>query len=178
VNGAGFRDFTVAGMVNQAASRTTKTGRQMGSFVLEDKEGTLEIVLFGEDYLKYSHFLVDDQLLFVRGRVQKPSWGSKDGPVRYVIQVMEMKLLADVLSTAQKMEISLDLHQLTPAKLSEMHDLFSAYSGDKRVTFRIQEGEQGVRILGRSRNLRVRLERPLLEALESVVGEQAIKILA
>ena len=178
VNGAGFRDFTVAGMVNQAASRTTKTGRQMGSFVLEDKEGTVEIVLFGEDYLKYSHFLVDDQLLFVRGRVQKPSWGSKDGPVRYVIQVMEMKLLADVLSTAQKMEISLDLHQLTPAKLSEMHDVFSAYSGDKRVTFRIQEGEQGVRILGRSRNLRVRLERPLLEALESVVGEQAIKILA
>jgi DNA polymerase-3 subunit alpha len=150
----------------------------MGSFVLEDKEGSVEIVLFGEDYLKFSHFLVDDQLLFVRGRVQKPNWGPKDGPVRYVIQVIEMKLLADVLSTAQKMEISLDLHQLTPAKLSEMHRIFSAHSGDKRVTFRIQEGEQGVRILGRSRTLRVRLERPLLEALESVVGEQAIKLLA
>jgi DNA polymerase-3 subunit alpha len=177
VNGSGFRDFTVAGMVQQSVSRMTKSNREMGSFVLEDKEGAVEMVLFGEDYLKFKHLLANDQLLLIRGRVQKPSWGGKDGaPERYMIQILEIKLLADVLRSAQKLEVTLDLEHMTPAAVERMQQAFAAHPGDKRVSFAIREGEQGIKIIGKSRNTRVQLEQPLLLELESIVGEQALKL--
>ena len=179
VNGSGFRDFTVAGMVQQAVSRMTKSGREMGSFVLEDKEGAVEMVLFGEDYLKFKHLIANDQLLLIRGRVQKPSWGGKDGaPERYMIQILEIKLLADVLRSAQKLEVTLDLEHMTPAAVGRIQQAFAAHPGDKRVSFAIREGEQGIKIIGKSRNTRVQLEQPLLLELESIVGEQSLKLSA
>jgi hypothetical protein len=46
------------------------------------------------------------------------------------------------------------------------------------VSFAIREGEQGIKIIGKSRNTRVQLEQPLLLELESIVGEQALKLSA
>jgi hypothetical protein len=46
------------------------------------------------------------------------------------------------------------------------------------VSFAIREGEQGIKIIGKSRNTRVQLEQPLLLELESIVGEQSLKLSA
>jgi hypothetical protein len=67
---------------------------------------------------------------------------------------------------------------MTPAALERMQQAFATYPGDKRVSFAIREGEQGVKIIGKSRNTRVQLEQPLLLELESIVGEQALKLSA
>jgi len=59
VQGKGARDFVVAGIVTNAQVRTTRTGREMGSFVLEDEEGATEFVLFGQQFLDLRSFFVN-----------------------------------------------------------------------------------------------------------------------
>jgi hypothetical protein len=91
---------------------------------------------------------------------------------------LEIKLLADVLRSAQKLEVTLDLEHMTPAAVGRIQQAFAAHPGDKRVSFAIREGEQGIKIIGKSRNTRVQLEQPLLLELESIVGEQSLKLSA
>jgi len=59
IQGKGSRDFVVAGIVTNAQVRTTRTGREMGSFVLEDEEGATEFVLFGQQFLDQRSFFVN-----------------------------------------------------------------------------------------------------------------------
>jgi len=59
-------EVTVAGLI--VAVRTRNTSRGRAAFVtLDDRTGRLELALFGDDYRRYSHLLVKDELLVARG---------------------------------------------------------------------------------------------------------------
>ena len=47
----------LAGIVVKTIERLTKKGQPFGLFTIEDFNGTIDMALFGEDYLKNKHFL-------------------------------------------------------------------------------------------------------------------------
>ncbi|MDI9357552.1 MAG: DNA polymerase III subunit alpha [Phycisphaerales bacterium] len=61
----------IAGMITAAQHRKTKTGREYGSFVLEDKTGSQSFNIWAENYLKYKHFLQVDQAVYIKGSFVK-----------------------------------------------------------------------------------------------------------
>jgi len=61
----------LAGIVVKTAERLTKRGQPFGLFTIEDFRGTLDMALFGEDYLKNKHFLVIGNFLYLTGRVEE-----------------------------------------------------------------------------------------------------------
>ena len=87
------RELLFAGIVTSAGHKTTKTGRPFGNFVLEDYDGTIQLALFSEDYLKYKHFLNKDSLLFIKARVQ-PKYGQNN---LFELKIHAIELLSEVL---------------------------------------------------------------------------------
>jgi DNA polymerase-3 subunit alpha len=61
------KNFRLAGLVVDAQHRVTKTGRQFGSFVMEDYTGKCEFMLWSDDYTRYAHYLEKGKNLFVTG---------------------------------------------------------------------------------------------------------------
>ena len=61
------KSYKLAGLVVDAQHRVTKTGRQFGSFTIEDYSGKCELLLWSDDYTKYSNYLEKGKNLFITG---------------------------------------------------------------------------------------------------------------
>ncbi len=61
------RTFRLAGLVTDAQHRVTRTGRQFGSFIMEDYSGKSEFTLWSDDYIKFNNYLEKGKNLFVAG---------------------------------------------------------------------------------------------------------------
>ncbi|HMO10394.1 MAG TPA: DNA polymerase III subunit alpha, partial [Actinotalea sp.] len=62
---------TVCGLVTNLQRRMSKNGNPWASLTLEDMDGSVEVLFFGETYLAYSTTLAEDAVLTVRGRVRR-----------------------------------------------------------------------------------------------------------
>ncbi len=65
------KSYRLAGLVVDAQHRVTKTGKQFGSFVIEDYTGKSEFMLWSEDYAKYSNYLEKGKNLFMTGNFRQ-----------------------------------------------------------------------------------------------------------
>jgi DNA polymerase-3 subunit alpha len=71
-NGNGEKQVIIGGMITKIRYNLTKTGRNAGSkmavFVLEDLQGQVEVVLFPDALSEFAPVLVEDTVVFVRGK--------------------------------------------------------------------------------------------------------------
>jgi DNA polymerase-3 subunit alpha len=71
-NGNGEKQVIIGGMITKIRYNLTKTGRNAGSkmavFVLEDLQGQIEVVLFPDALSEFAPVLVEDTVVFVRGK--------------------------------------------------------------------------------------------------------------
>lgn len=61
------RTFRIAGLVASAHHRISKTGNKYGVLVLEDYSGKMEIMLFKDQYVKFTNYLEAGMVLYVTG---------------------------------------------------------------------------------------------------------------
>jgi DNA polymerase-3 subunit alpha len=61
------KPYRLAGLVVDAQHRVSKTGKQFGSFIIEDYTGKAEFMLWSEDYARYSNYLEKGKNLFMMG---------------------------------------------------------------------------------------------------------------
>ncbi|KAF0208435.1 MAG: DNA polymerase III alpha [Actinobacteria bacterium] len=66
-----------AGIVTKTDRIATKAGKLMGTFVLEDLEGSMEGVLFPQTYDKYRELIVVDAVVRIRAKVESSDRGTK-----------------------------------------------------------------------------------------------------
>jgi DNA polymerase-3 subunit alpha len=138
------KNLSFGGIVTNVQHRTAKNGKGWATFVLEGYDESYEFRIFDEDYLKYRHFLLQNQFVFFKINV-KEGWvnretGKKSDPR---IQFIDAKMLADVLpSFAKKLIIHLDIKELHSNFVAELNELFTANKGDHSVTFEVMELER------------------------------------
>ncbi|QNM05067.1 DNA polymerase III subunit alpha [Qiania dongpingensis] len=63
------RIVTVGGMITGKTVKTTKTNQLMAFLTIEDMVGTVEVIVFPRDYENSRALLVEDNKVFIRGRV-------------------------------------------------------------------------------------------------------------
>jgi len=75
------KTYRLAGLVVEAQHRVSKTGKQFGSFTIEDYTGKSEFMLWSEDYTRYANYLEKGKNLFLSGgfrqRFSKPEFEFK-----------------------------------------------------------------------------------------------------
>jgi DNA polymerase-3 subunit alpha len=62
---------TIAGLITSLQRKMSKNGNPWAAVTIEDLEGSVEVMFFGETYLAYSTALAEDQVVAVRGRIRR-----------------------------------------------------------------------------------------------------------
>ncbi len=169
VQGKGARDFVVAGIVTNAQVRTTRTGREMGSFVLEDEEGATEFVLFGQQFLDLRSFFVNDLMVLVRGRVQRPAWARDDNQAKLVADIHKIQLLSELFDReARGLTLFAAVQDITPATWGELAQILRAHPGKQRLQFHIGDAASQTQLRLPSRGSGVQISRELLGHLDEL----------
>ncbi|AEG44071.1 DNA polymerase III subunit alpha [Isoptericola variabilis] len=76
---------TVAGLITSLQRKMSKNGNPWAAVTIEDLEGAVEVMFFGETYLAYSTILAEDQVITLKGRVRR-----RDDQMQ--LQAMEVSL--------------------------------------------------------------------------------------
>jgi DNA polymerase-3 subunit alpha len=157
------RDVSVAGIVTDVQHRVSaKSGKGWAMFTIEDFEDSYQFRIFGEDYLKFRHFLIMNQFLHIKIKVQK---GWNDGNPR--INFISMQMLQDVLEKyAKKLTLQMDIKELSEEKIQEMQELIEAFKGKHILNIVVYDLENKIKLHMQSRSKKIGINKDLLDKLE------------
>jgi DNA polymerase-3 subunit alpha len=138
------KNLSLGGIISNVQHRTAKNGKGWASFTLEGYDESYEFRIFGEEYLKFRHFLIPNNFTFIKVLV-KEGWADKEtgkkGEPR--LQFLLVQYLQDVLpSFAKKLVINLDIAELRNDLIHQLSHVFQANRGDQSVSFEVLETER------------------------------------
>ena len=137
------KNLTFGGIVTNVQYRTGKNGKDWAMFTLEGYDESYDFRIFNEEYLKFRHFLVNNQFIYFKIHV-KDGWVNRDTGKKSDPQInfQDAKLLADVLPTfAKKLSIQLNIHDLEQSFIENLNSIFRANEGENQVGFEVVETE-------------------------------------
>lgn len=137
------KQLTFAGIVTNVQYRTAKNGKDWGIFTLEGYDESYEFKMFDEEFLKFRHYLANNQFLFFKINVRE-GWvnrdtGKKSDPR---VQFLEVRMLQDVMAAlVKKITLHLNIRNLKADMITHMSHLFKLNSGSHPLAFEIVETE-------------------------------------
>ncbi|WP_067037574.1 DNA polymerase III subunit alpha [Allomuricauda sp. CP2A] len=163
------RELSVAGVITDVQHRISKNGKGWGLFTLEDYTDSHEFRIFGEEYLKFRHFLMINSFVYVKAFVRE-GWvnretGKKGDPR---LQFNDFKQLQDVMDAyARKLTIKLDIARLQEQRIQTLKDTLRSYKGEHPLNFVVYEMQDEIKLKLSSRKQKVKISSELLSALEA-----------
>jgi DNA polymerase-3 subunit alpha len=162
------RELAFGGVISDVQHRTSKMGKGWAAFTVEDYSDSYEFRMFGEEYLKYRHFLVPNSFVFIKAFI-KEGWTNKDtgkkGEPR--LQFNSFQLLHDVMDIyAKKLTVQLNIDELMEEKITALKDIFNMHQGEHLLNFVIYEMKDQVKLHMPSRKQKVKISQELLDSLE------------
>lgn len=116
----------LAGIVVKTNERLTKKGQPFGLFTIEDFKGTIDMALFGEDYLKNKHFLAMGNFLYLTGRVEE----RYNQPGLWEFRPKAFHLLSEIRHELSKeIELQVDATQLNAVIVDDIERIAKEYHG-------------------------------------------------
>ena len=162
------RELTFAGVITDVQHRVSKNGKGWAIFTVEDYTDTHEFRIFGEEYLKFRHFLMINSFILIKVFVRE-GWvnretGQKGDPR---LQFNQFLLLQEAMETfAKRLTIKLSLEQVKEDQISQLKDTLISYKGKHPLSFTIYELEEEIKVTLASRKQKVQITSELLAALE------------
>lgn len=163
------KELSFGGMVGEVQHRVSKNGKGWAIFTLEDFEESYDFKIFGEEYLKYRHFLVTDSFIHVRALVRE-GWLNKETGKRGEprLQFTAFQQLQDTLTAnTKKITLRLDLAHMDQALLDFLNGLFSAHKGEHKLDMTFYESQEKIKLSASSRDVKVHVGEEFLAALDT-----------
>ena len=162
------RELSFAGVITDVQHRTSKNGKGWALFSMEDYTDTHEFRIFGEEYLKFRHFLMINSFVHVKVYV-RDGWVNRDtgkkGEPR--LQYNSFMLLQDVMdSYAKKLTIKLNIDNLREERIKTLKNAINSHKGDHTLNFVVYEMEEEIKVNMISRKQKVQISSELLSTLE------------
>jgi len=166
------RELTFGGVVTDVQHRISRQGKGWALFTVDDYTDSFEFRIFGEEYLKYRHFLMKNNFIYVRTFVRE-GWTNRDtgkkGDPR--LQFNSFQLLHDVMDTmAKKLSIQLNINDLKEERIKAIKELLHMHKGNHALNFVVYDNDEQIKLLMPSRKQKVKISQELLNelALEEV----------
>ena len=162
------KEISFGGVVTDVQHRVSKQGKGWGTFSIEDYMNTHEFRIFGEEYLKFKHFLMPNNFVFVRALIRE-GWTNRDtgakGDPR--LQFNSFQLLHDIMeSYAKKLSIQLNIKEITEEKVQSIKELLQMHSGNHNLKFVIYDDDEELKLEMSSRLQKIKISQELLEELK------------
>ena len=162
------KNLTFGGIISNVQHRISKNGKGWALFHLEGYDESYEFKIFGEEYMKYRHYLIPNSFTYIKILV-KEGWPNKETGKRGdpMIQFSEFKMLQDVFENfAKKLSVLLDIKDINSEFISKLSSVFQANKGNNSVTFDIVELQTEIKkaeIIPEIKNLKEKTEIALFD---------------
>jgi DNA polymerase-3 subunit alpha len=125
----------VGGIVTTYGTRWTRRGELMGSFVLEDLTGVLEVMVFPRTMTEYGHVLENDAIVVVKGRLDLRD----DSPKLVAMEILRPEIAID---GGPPVRIKVKLYALTDEKAARLKEILAEHPGDSPVYVHLEAPEK------------------------------------
>jgi DNA polymerase-3 subunit alpha len=154
---------TTGGVVTALSRRYTRRGEVMATFVLEDLEAAIEVMVFPKTMLEYGALLEQDAIVAVRGRLDL----REDQPKLICREIRRLQLTTP--GNDPPVEVVLPLNRLTDSLVRQIRDLVSEHPGTCAVHLRV-----GEKVLRLPPQFNVNPRGGLVGALKELLGTSAV----
>jgi len=137
---ANARRIRMAGLIRSYRLRTTRAGRRMANFVLEDQAGTAEMTVFPDVFESCHEILESEEPVLVEGAVE----ASEDG-TQVVARAIE-PLSGVEVSRASRVLVDLAPECRAPNRLQSIREALARHPGSCAVLFTLRFPDREVRI--------------------------------
>jgi DNA polymerase-3 subunit alpha len=134
------RQITIGGMITKKRYHITQRGRNAGSkmavFILEDLQGSAEVVMFPDVLNSYGDLLIEDTVVFVKGKVDY----RREKPNIITVELISLEQITEKLAT--KVRIRLSAEDVTKEKVAMIKSICQRHRGKSPVyvTVRTDKG--------------------------------------
>jgi DNA polymerase-3 subunit alpha len=165
-------DVHVGGIISGFRPLKTKKGDPMGVFMLEDAQGSIEVVVFPEPFGKYRSCIENGALVAVRGRFERDEESAR----MQANELFALESLRERLSTSVRIRLNGDC---TRAKLEALWDVLTANHGDRPVAIEMDVVKNGRRLKVSADvmpQIRVKPSDQLVQAVEQLCGAGSVTL--
>ena len=136
------KPYRLAGLVVDAQHRVSKTGKQFGSFIIEDYTGKSEFMLWSEDYARYSNYLEKGKNLFMIG-----SFRQRYNKSEFEFKLEKMMLLESIKPILTRQVImDVEARFINEELVQFIEGNIKKYPGKSALKFNILESKSQARI--------------------------------
>ena len=137
------KNISIGGIITKVEHRVAKNGKGWAMFTLEGYDESFEFRIFGEEYLKFRHFLIQNNFTFLK-LVVKDGWTNQEGKKGDPrVQFVAIQYLQDVLTTfAKKIILQFNVLELQENMIQSLFELFKREAGDNPISIEVMELEK------------------------------------
>ncbi|MEW5982468.1 MAG: DNA polymerase III subunit alpha [Acidobacteriota bacterium] len=166
-------DVVVGGLVTGLRPLRTKKGDRMCAFILDDPDGTVEVVVYPTTYAKAAALIQNDAALVVKGRYER----DEDNARIIASEVVPIESVRAQVTREVVIRLAAPPH--TRRTLEQLSDLLGRHRGDSRINFdvSVRQGSGGWRVrIAVSGQYRVRPSDRFVADVEQLCGPGSVTL--
>jgi DNA polymerase-3 subunit alpha len=157
------RIFRCAGFVSDSQDRISKSGNKYGKILLQDFSAAMEIMFFGEDYLRFSQYLKPGLTLFVQGILQTRQFRKEQVEFR----IQQIQLLEEIKKKqTREIEIRSSPGTITSDQVRFLTENVEAHPGSCALHLKLIDAVKGWKIDLKSVGKKLEMNDELADFLE------------
>ena len=127
------RLFRLAGLVSEAQHRVSKNGNKYGVLHIEDYSGKMELMLFGDDYVKFSNYFEAGMIIYLTGAF-------RERYEKFDFRVNQITLLESLMKNyTRKLQIEADPKDISPEFIDFITKNVHHFPGKSTLKFCIND---------------------------------------
>jgi len=135
------KTFRLAALVTDAQHKIAKSGNKYGVFNMEDYTAKTELMLFGEDYVKFSNYLEAGMVIYLVG-----SFRQRYNKSEFEFKVSYICLLESMMrNNTKKLQIEIDPQHISREMIEFMSENVRRFPGKSSLKFCINNGKSNLK---------------------------------
>jgi DNA polymerase-3 subunit alpha len=164
-------DISIGGIVSGLRPLKTRKGDRMCVFMIEDANGSLEVVVFPDAFKNHGHLVEDGALVLVKGRFERDD----DSARLLAAEIAPLDIVRERATSSVAIRLSVPPHGRDT--FVRLWDVLMAHKGDRPVAIELQEAERHLRIkIDVNSQIRVRPSERLVSELEKICGAGSVSL--
>lgn len=155
---------TIGGMIETKTVKYTKTNKIMAFLTIEDLVGTVEVIVWPDDYERNSKWLTEDSKVFIEGRVSAED--EKDAKVI-------CNRIIPFENVAQRLWIRFPTKEAYAAAEEKLHKIIADSDGKDIIIIYVEDTKEKKKLPA---NMSVRADDGLIKKLSEEFGSENVKL--
>jgi DNA polymerase-3 subunit alpha len=130
------------GLVADAQHKISRQGNKYGTFIIEDYSGKTDLVLWSEDYVKYSNYLQQGSTIFITGFFRQ-RWNKEE----YEFKVQSVSLIEGIKRNLTR-QVQIEVHpdDITEDMITFVEKNVKQFPGKASLKFMLNEPKSNWKI--------------------------------